>query len=179
MDQFFEAWVELVMRKVAQNVSAILTSGRKRETVAPLTWDPPYLGSQQSLVPDVLLETKDFTIIVDAKYKRHWQELQSDWRQTATEIQEQHRADLLQVLAYANLARSNRVICCLMYPCTSAVWDSLGKSGRLFHRASLPHRGRVVELWLTAVPMGVEASKVATPFVEQVRHMRTVNTALS
>jgi hypothetical protein len=178
MEQFFEAYVETVMRKVAQQTGAALRCGRKRETVAPLQWDPPYLGSQRSLLPDILLESEDLTIIVDAKYKRHWQELQGDWRETAIEIQEQHRADLLQVLAYANLARSRRVVCCLLYPCAAGVWDSLREGGRLFHRALLPQRERAVEVWLTAIPMGTEAAKISSPFVEQIRKLRAADSRL-
>src|SRR5207342_103544 len=56
MEQFFEAWVETVMRCVARNAGGILKTGRQRETVAALAWSPPYLGSQRSLVPDMILE---------------------------------------------------------------------------------------------------------------------------
>ena len=56
MDQFFEAWVETIFRVVAQRTGGQMKVGRKRETTHPITWTPPYLGSQKSLVPDVLLE---------------------------------------------------------------------------------------------------------------------------
>lgn len=48
IDQFFEAWVETVIRKVAQRVGGRLKTGRLRETVSPLAWEPPYAGSQRS-----------------------------------------------------------------------------------------------------------------------------------
>jgi hypothetical protein len=51
MEQFFEAWVETVMRSVARQMGGTLKVGRRRETVSPLAWDPPYLGSQRSLAP--------------------------------------------------------------------------------------------------------------------------------
>jgi len=44
MEQFFEAWVETVMRSVARQMGGTLKVGRRRETVSPLAWDPPYLG---------------------------------------------------------------------------------------------------------------------------------------
>ena len=53
-----------------------MSVGRKRETIHPLNWEPPYIGSQKSLVPDIWLEWDSTTLIVDAKYKRHWEELQ-------------------------------------------------------------------------------------------------------
>jgi hypothetical protein len=63
MEQFFEAWVETVMRCVARSVGGILKTGRQRETVAALAWSPPYLGSQRSLVPDMILELDQTSFI--------------------------------------------------------------------------------------------------------------------
>jgi len=40
------------------------------------------------------------------------------------EIREQHRSDLLQVLAYSTVAESKRVVCCLAYPCRKDTWQS-------------------------------------------------------
>ena len=170
MEQFFEAWVETVMRVVARQMGGSLKTGRRRETVSALAWDPPYLGSQRSLVPDMILELEQTSFIIDAKYKRHWEELQEGaWHEQTTALHEQHRADILQVLAYANLASTNNIVCCLVYPCSQRTWDSLAKRGRLFHQAELPNRGRRVRLWLTAVPMGAAANAVAAPFSQQMR----------
>ena len=109
MDEFFEAWVEPAFRAVAQRTGAQVSVGRKRETVRPLNWDPPYQGSQKSLVPDIWLVWDNLTLIIDAKYKRHWEELQRhSWSNVEGKLREQHRDDLLQVLAYANLARTSK-----------------------------------------------------------------------
>jgi hypothetical protein len=170
MEQFFEAWVETVMRGVARHAGGILKTGRRRETVSPLTWDPPYLGSQRSLVPDMILESEGTSFIIDAKYKRHWEEFQEgSWRSQNEALREIHRADLLQVIAYANLAQTANIVCCLVYPCSLLTWTSLAARGRLFHRAELPNRGRRLKVWLTAMPMGVEVATVATAFVSQIR----------
>ena len=32
-------------------------------------------GSQKSLVPDLVIERDDVTVVVDAKYKEHWEEM--------------------------------------------------------------------------------------------------------
>jgi 5-methylcytosine-specific restriction endonuclease McrBC regulatory subunit McrC len=170
MEQFFEAWVETVMRSVARQMGGVLKAGRRRETVSPLAWDPPYVGSQRSLIPDMILELEGTSFIVDAKYKRHWEELQQGaWYEQNTELHERHRTDLLQVLAYANLASTNNIVCCLIYPCSQGTWESLAKRGRLFHEAELPNRGRRVRVWLTAIPMGAAANSVAMPFAKQMR----------
>jgi hypothetical protein len=161
MDAFFEAWMERLLESVARKIGGSLRSGRRRQTIAPLNWEPPYLGSQRFLLPDLILERGDTTIIVDAKYKEHWEEMgKQSWGQLDAVVRERHRADLLQVLAYANLAATERVIVCLAYPCQPATWTSLAGRGRLFHRAALAAVPRRIEILLTAVPMQAEVDAV-------------------
>lgn len=144
--------------------------GRKRETVSALSWDPPYLASQRSLVPDLVLETEGCTIIVDAKYKRHWEELRrGGWTSKEDAFREEHRQDLLQILAYANLAETGLAVCCLVYPCSFATWESLRGRRRLFHKAEMSVRSRRVLVWLTALPMGHAVEAVASPLVDEIR----------
>jgi len=170
MDQFFESWIETVFRVVAQRTGGQIRVGRKRETVHALAWEPPYLGSQKSLVPDIWLEWEFATLIVDAKYKRHWEELQQrSWMNIEEGLREQHRNDLLQALAYANLARTPTVIACLAYPCSPQNWDSLRERGRLVHRANVTTGARVIHLWLTAVPMATNIESIATAFTDEFR----------
>jgi hypothetical protein len=154
MDAFFEAWVETVAERYCQLQGGTLQTGREGETIVPLSWDPPYLGSQSSLRPDLVIDRGQQTIILDAKYKSHWEELDvQEWRQTRQSLRDQHRTDLLQVLAYANLADVSRVTTCLMYPCHHSTWESLAKRDRLAHRAELGAGSRTVELVLAAVSM--------------------------
>ena len=156
MEQFFEAWVEAILRGVARQTGGILRTGRARETVAPLLWEPPYLGSQRSFVPDLILETERTSPIVDAKYKRHWEELQGgSWYEQSAALREQHRADLLQVLAYANLAATPDIICCLCYPAHKPHGIPGQPATACSHRADLPNRGRRVQVWMTAIPWAV------------------------
>lgn len=154
MDVFFEAWVETVAERYCRLHGGALQTGRQHETVVPLSWEPPYLGSQSSLRPDIVIRRDRQTIILDAKYKSHWEELNVDeWTRTRQSLQEQHRSDLLQVLAYANLADVSRVTACLIYPCHPSTWRSLSERGRLVHRAELGAGTRTVELVLAAVSM--------------------------
>ena len=169
MDQFFEAWVETAFRVVAQRTGAQIKVGRKHETTHPVNWEPPYLGSQKSLVPDIWLEWDSATLIVDAKYKRHWEELQHSWRRVEEELREQHRSDLLQVLAYANLARTSKVIVCLAYPCSPQNWTSLRERRRLIHRAELTVGFRSLHIWLTAVPMATAVERISAPLADELR----------
>ncbi len=171
MDQFFEAWSETIVSRVVARCGGILRTGRKQETVAPITWDPPYDGSQRSLIPDLIVDHDDLTIIIDAKYKDHWEELQLyGWANLAERVRERHREDLLQILAYATIARSSNVLVCLAYPCQEETWNSLRARGRLFHRASIPAANRRVDLLLTAFPLSVRLlNDVAALFAAEIR----------
>ena len=138
MEQFFEAWVETLMSHVVRRIGGELRSGRERKTVVPLNWNPPYLGSQKSLVPDLVIVRDDTTIIIDAKYKEHWEDMQERrWADLEEALRERHRADLLQVLAYSTTARTSKVLVCLAYPCNEERWLSLRARNLLVHRASL------------------------------------------
>jgi len=154
MDVFFEAWVETLVSQLAKRIGGIMRVGRKKETIAPIHWDNTFIGTQKFLLPDVILERDDVTFIFDAKYKRHWEEInRTNWLQIEKEIQEQHRQDLLQILAYSSLKSSQRVVSCLIYPCQPQTWESLKRRGQLYQHASLPAMGRNLEIVLTAVPM--------------------------
>jgi 5-methylcytosine-specific restriction endonuclease McrBC regulatory subunit McrC len=121
-------------------------------------------------VPDIWLEWESATLIVDAKYKRHWEELQQrSWTNIEEELREQHRKDLLQVLAYANLAQTQTVIACLAYPCSPENWNSWRERGRLIHRAELTVGSRAVHVWLTAVPMATYVAQIASGLSEELR----------
>jgi hypothetical protein len=166
MEQFFEAWVETLMFRVAHQIGGALRTGRQRQTVVPLTWEPPYLGSQKSLIPDLVVERGDTTIIVDAKYKEHWEEMQERrWSDLEEELRERHRADLLQVLAYSTVARTPKVLVCLAYPCNEERWVSLRARNRLVHRASLPMAERRVELILSAFPLSTRVIAEAVALI--------------
>ena len=170
MDEFFEAWVETVFASVARSTGAQIKTGRQSETTRPIEWQPSYLGSQKSLKPDIWLEWESTTLIVDAKYKRHWEELsRHSWSQVEEDLRERHRNDLFQVLAYANLAQTPNVIACLVYPCSAVTWQDLKAGERLVHKASFSAGTRAVHLWLTAVPMSANAELVAKEMSENVR----------
>jgi hypothetical protein len=174
MDEFFEAWVETVLQQVAQRTGGRLSVGRKRETVHAINWRPAYSGSQRSLVPDFSIVYENLTIVVDAKYKRHLEELQlHSWARVEIDLREQHRHDLLQVLAYAALAATPNVIACLAYPCSAETWESLRERGRLHHHAEITVGTRTIRLWLTAVPMAMTAGEVAESLLAELASLLT------
>ena len=163
MEEFFEAWVETIFARVARHSGGQLRVGRKRETISPILWNPPYVGSQKYLLPDLVLERENETLIIDAKFKGHWEELQRGrWGELDDTLREHHRADLLQVLAYSTVATSQTISSCLVYPCTLATWEFLKREGRIVHRGSLRAGSRSIGLLLTAVPMVARLDEVGT-----------------
>jgi len=154
MDSFFEAWVETIVYRLTRHIGGTTRLGRKRETIVPFQWEPPYTGSQRYLLPDVILERENETIIFDAKYKRHWEELAlTQWYRLDEIIRSEHRHDLFQVLAYAATKSTEKVTCCLVYPCLTKTWESLQERNRLYHQADIPAGSRQIRFILLAVPM--------------------------
>lgn len=118
MEHFFEAWIETVAGDIVRNIGGQVKAGRKRETITPISWDPPFTGSQKYLLPDVIIERENDIIILDAKYKQHWEEINfHTWSRVEEVIREQHREDLLQILAYSTLSDKRNITSCLVYPC--------------------------------------------------------------
>ncbi|MBT9134649.1 MAG: hypothetical protein DDT38_01388 [Firmicutes bacterium] len=170
METFFEAWVETVVVELAKRIGGTLRVGRKRETIAPVDWEPPYSGSQRYLAPDVVLEREDETIVFDAKYKRHWEDINwNTWVDVNEEIKEQHRHDFMQVLAYSTLSDAKKNTCCLVYPCLSSTMESLRQRGRTFHRAYVGFGSRRVKLLLLAVPMHNQLEDTLATLAEEFR----------
>lgn len=162
MATFFEAWIESIAETTAKRFQAKLTAGRRHETLVRLNWQPQRLGTQRALIPDVVLQRSDVTLVIDAKYKRHAQLVgyggygkgEHDW-------QAQHREDLLQVLAYSSLFDTPRVVACLAYPTAHDQWQLLRDQGRVMSRATVRHGLRQIEIALVAVPMSGHTDEIA------------------
>ncbi len=161
MATFFEAWIESIAETTAKRFQAKLTAGRRHETLVRLNWQPQRLGTQRALIPDVVLQRTDVTLVIDAKYKRHAQLVgyggygkgEHDW-------QAQHREDLLQVLAYSSLFDTPRVVACLAYPTAHDQWQLLCDQGRVMSRATVRHGLRQIEIALVAVPMSGHTEEI-------------------
>lgn len=154
MELVFENWLSSSMAGWAPRHGFSVRSGRRLQTTTPLFWDPPYSGSQKSLVPDLLLERGDMVLVVDAKYKSHWDEIEraERWTSVDEDLRDAHREDLLQVLAYTTAQTAARVVGVLMYPCRADTWERLLARGQMVNRASVASGSRRVDLILAAVP---------------------------
>jgi len=162
MATFFEAWIESIAETTAKRSQAKMTSGRRHETLVRLHWQPQRLGTQRALIPDVVLQRADVTLVIDAKYKRHAQLVgYGGYGKGAHDWQEQHREDLLQVLAYSSLFDSPRVVACLAYPTAHDQWAILRGQDRTMSRATVRHGLRQVEVALIAIPMSGHTDEVS------------------
>ncbi len=163
MDQFFESWVETVGGMAARATGGTIRSARQRQTTHAIQWQSGSSRTQQSLMPDLWLEWPGTTLVIDAKYKAHWDRFDLE------HVREEHRHDLHQVLAYAALASTPRVIACLAYPCPVDEWSGLRARGRHLRQAEIFVANRRLNLWLMAMPMSAEAEDVAGPLATLIR----------
>ncbi|WP_018131040.1 5-methylcytosine restriction system specificity protein McrC [Effusibacillus pohliae] len=176
METFFEAWVETIVSHLAKRYSGVVRTGRKRETIIPLRWDRPYLGSQKYLLPDLIYTRGNTTIIFDAKYKNHWEEMSVErWGNLDETLRERHRIDLLQVLAYSSISTAEKTICCMVYPCRRNTWESLKERNRLFHHAHIGAGEKTIVLALTAVPMDGQIDQIAESMQAMLKTVWTLN----
>jgi hypothetical protein len=156
MSAAFEAWLGALLDAWAPRHGFVVRSGSRQQTLIPLRWEPAYLGSQKSLIPDFVLQRSDTTLVIDAKYKGHWDELASSdrWSDLEQSVRDAHRDDLMQVLAYTTTQSASRVVGILFYPCREGTWARLKERGQWVNRAIVSAGERQVELVLTAVPLG-------------------------
>ena len=165
MDSLFEAFIESICIKLKNEIGGTLRSGRKRDTIIPINWQPNYLGSQKFLLPDIIIEKEDSVFIFDAKYKDHWEDMNVEkWYNIEEEIRNRHRNDLLQILAYSTLFKRTNINCCLVYPCRSETFMSLNVRGRQSHNAIIHNDGRIINLKLTALPLNVKLNDAVRLF---------------
>lgn len=158
MDAFFESWVETLADRVAKSAGATLRVGRREETRVNLEWRPPKIGSQRSLLPDVVVARGDAVLVLDAKYKSHAEEIDArGYFNLDAAVRERHRGDLLQALAYSTMFDAPRVVACLVYPCRQDTYESLVARGQVMSRARVTAGSRVVEVALASAPIGGNA----------------------
>lgn len=166
MAEFFEAWVEAIAEHAVRRMGGTLRVGRRGGTRVPLDWSPPSAGSQRAVVPDVVITRDDTVVVLDAKYKRHEDEIaRLGWSRVDERVAEDHRHDVLQALAYASLFDAPRVVTCLVYPASMERWEVRREQGKLVQRAEVRTGGRRVELALLAVPIGGQVEDTSAALV--------------
>lgn len=105
--EFFERYVQYVLRQVAGAKGAILESNKKYPIRGDKTpWTLSYLE------PDAIMYRGDTQYIIDAKYKSHMYNV----NRIGEELKESFREDFHQVLAYSSFAGNKQKHVMLIYP---------------------------------------------------------------
>jgi 5-methylcytosine-specific restriction endonuclease McrBC regulatory subunit McrC len=112
-----------------------------------------------SLVPDCILQGRDRAVLVDAKYKRHMDQLSRyGWAGLNEAVREAHRADIHQALAYANLAAVSTIDTILAYPTNRAETP--------LAMCTIPAGRSRLRLHLIGLPFGFEKPYARTQAIE-------------
>lgn len=156
MSDLFEKWVEAVFTLWARNFGGVITTSRKDTSRVAIHWENQSLKSLSNLVPDIVIETPDTVYIIDAKYKKLYEELDDQkWRELSHELQEEHRHDLHQILAYASLFNKPRIVSILAYPLTDDTYTRLSNRSRLLNRAHISIQNKTLELGIFGLPLTI------------------------
>ncbi len=156
MHELFESWVETVARQWATKFGGIVTTSREDTSKKPIYWSNSIFQSLSHLSPDVIIETSDTVYIIDAKYKSYFEELDDRrWRELSENIQEEHRHDLHQVIAYSSLFNKKRIVSILAYPLYKKTYDRLSDRGEVLNRAIIPIENKTLEIGIFGLSLSI------------------------
>ena len=157
MSDLFEKWVEAIVLIWARKMGGDVTTSRKDTSRVAILWQNQSIKSLSNLIPDIVVTTYDTVYIIDAKYKKFYEELDDQkWRELSHELQEEHRHDLHQVLAYASLFNKPRIVSLLAYPLTDETFTKLTQRSRILNRAHITVENKILELGIFGVPLVVD-----------------------
>ena len=155
LDELWEKYVVSVYKRELSLYGAKIQVGYKGETVFPLNWANTSIRTLSHLIPDIIASYQGRVHIIDAKYKSHLIEVEeSRWYEVGEKIQEEHRADLHQILAYAALFEATEIRATLVYPLRQLTYASLVERKKDRSVAELYHGGRRITLELRGIPFG-------------------------
>jgi len=165
VEEVWEAWVSAFARDLGSQVGMVTSPFASVRR--PLHWSGP-TKSMGSLSPDVELRSTGRVVWIDAKYKAHLSLLRRHgWHGLSDRVQDTHRSDLHQALAYSAIADADRVDSVLAYP-------HLGESDHLPVTVATITRGRrQVRLVLAALPFGFKGTEQRNRTMNQWRSFLT------
>lgn len=109
--EMFERYCQYVCRKVAERSGGEMIANKKLSVEGRVGGPPAWM--LRYLEPDILLKVGGRTVVIDAKYKSHMLNVGSGT------LKEEFRADLHQVLGYAQLCtREDSPTIIILYPWT-------------------------------------------------------------
>ena len=133
----FEKYVQYLFTRISRKAGWATRSNSKFENVSRNT--PPW--GLKYLEPDLLFFKGNNCIAIDAKYKSHFLNLESN----SGYLKDEHRSDLHQITAYCAFQSSNHKIGFLCYPA------KLINSKRLVYRSNISSNDVVI--YLIGIPI--------------------------
>jgi 5-methylcytosine-specific restriction endonuclease McrBC regulatory subunit McrC len=113
MDRLFEFWVEHWAHIFAKRIGARFYSDFRKSSKIRF-YNINNWKSLSQLKPDIIIEKESKTLIIEVKYKKHLAYLQ--FGNCPSEIFEEHRQDIHQLLSYMSCSSNDKRIGCLLYP---------------------------------------------------------------
>jgi len=113
MDRLFEYWIEYWAYIFAKRLGAHFYSDIRRNSRIRF-YNLKNWKTLKLLKPDVIIEKNDKSMILEVKYKKHLLYLQ--YGKSSSDILEEHRYDIHQLLSYMSGSVKEKKIGCLIYP---------------------------------------------------------------
>jgi len=113
MDRLFEYWIEYWTFTFAKRIGARFYSDIRKNSRMRF-YNLGNWKSLKQLKPDIIIEKDMKTLVLEVKYKKHLLYLQ--YSKCSSEIIEEHRHDIHQLLSYMSSSTKERRIGCLVYP---------------------------------------------------------------
>lgn len=105
--QFFERYVQHLFRQLAHKIGAtIINNPHFRISGQKPIW------ALKHLEPDLIMTKENFQVVVDAKYKSHMY----NWDSNSDELHDSFRKDFHQVLAYSSFSSAQNKKTIIIYP---------------------------------------------------------------
>ena len=115
-----------------------------------------------TLKPDIMVLRNGRVVIIDAKFKRYGLlQRKLSRAEMDKEDQEAQRHDIHQVLAYSACFQDNPITACLIYPTSDDDYKNRLQQRRLHQSGKINSNGRVINLFMTYVPLKGDIDDVA------------------
>jgi len=156
LELLFERFTQYVFRSVCRdlNLKQVANHHIYRASFNSPDWSLRYLE------PDLILINDELSIVVDAKYKSHFFNL----NQNSENLHEEHRRDLHQVLAYSSFLPTKKKYAMICFPFSKYMVKTLDYTSDLL-------RSRA-KIFLFGIPMNpLEVPQIASNIRREIEHL--------
>lgn len=152
----YERYIQYITSLISNELNLTQINNHKiyRSGSTPPDWSLKYLE------PDIILIGNEFVIVIDAKYKSHF----FNMGQSSEYLQDEHRKDLHQILAYGSFIQSNNIIHMICYPYFDFAFKIIEYHSQLLHSKT--------KIIFLGIPMKVsEVRQIKRSFINLVNEL--------